>query len=734
MRCGPFASAVLLLSMPLLFVALPGCETETTLPDISDRERLSPKLVAFSSCEELEKTLKANLSEEMRTYLLSLEDMTKYWIYPAGPEDGGSGADTSDDGGRQEGVDYSGTNNQEAGVDEADFVKTDGYNIYVLNARQLRMLGVPAFGQLDNGTAVDIEGYPNQMLLAKETPDGPAVKAVVFSDIYAYELSADHPLSSILKVGSGDDWYYPSSTLTKLTVIDLANPAGPRVVRELYMEGSYQTGRMIAGAVHLVAYSWMEVFGLHSWPEPSPEYYLLPPDDPRAQELWRQAILTAIQENEEIIAALSLQDLVPMIYEVQGSEVITHDITSQGCTNFIAAEDSMSRGFTSILSLDVLGDDFRFDADHIVSNWSTVYASTDTLLIAEPAQDWWWYWRPAAGDNGTDNETGDAYQEATNIHRFDISTAGQARYTRSGRVDGTIINQFALSEYNDYIRVASTTGQWNRWWEQDPPPPDNQVYVLAGSDNLTVVGQVDGIAMGERIWSVRFIGERGYLVTFRNVDPLWTIDLSNPQKPAVIGELEVPGVSTYIYPLDEDHLLTIGFGGDNESLDWSINVSLFDVSDFANPAMTDGLTLVPAPGDDWSGWGWSEATYEHKAFQYWAPRKMLAVPMSTSRYTGDGDTYSYEYISKLMLVSVDTSSGLSLYGSVDHSDFYNSEADYYWCYQDIRRSIFMGDYIYAISDRGVTATDLDNMTTSASVALEGSDCGYVYVDVAEPVK
>jgi hypothetical protein len=258
------------------------------------------------------------------------------------------------------------------------------------------------------------------------------------------------------------------------------------------------------------------------------------------------------------------------------------------------------------------------------------------------------------------------------------------------------------------------------------------VYVLGGDSKLDTVGQLDGIAPDERIWSARFIGEKAYLTTARNMDPLWTIDLSDPAHPAIIGHLEVPGVSTYLHPIADDRLLTIGLGGDETGFDGSLKISLFDVSDLANPTLKFAYTLFAAEGDDWSSWGSSEATYQHKAFQYWAPRKLLAVPLSTSRYDCSGDYYcNYEYVSRLMLISIDADQGLSLFGSIDHSPFYNSDPTSFWCYQDIRRSIFMGEYLYAMSDRGITASNLDDLGQTASLNLPGSRCD-VYWDVVEP--
>ena len=167
-----------------------------------------------------------------------------------------------------------------------------------------------------------------------------------------------------------------------------------------------------------------------------------------------------------------------------------------------------------------------------------------------------------------------------------------------------------------------------------------------GEGKLEQVGFLGDIAEGETIWSARFVGDRGYLVTFMNIDPLWVLDLSDPYNPVVLGELHVPGVSTYIHPIDDDNLLTIGIAGgaDGLGLDWSITqVSLFNVSDTSNPSLSDTLPLTPAYVDDncedimtcgWS-WSYSEATYEHKAFTFWAPESLLAVPLSTHRYVYD---------------------------------------------------------------------------------------------------
>ena len=214
------------------------------------------------------------------------------------------------------------------------------------------------------------------------------------------------------------------------------------------------------------------------------------------------------------------------------------------------------------------------EVDHITSSWAHVYASQDVMVLAEPANDWWWFWRNSGWD------------DATNIHVFDISDPSETTYVASGRVDGTVQDQFSLSEHNGVIRVATTEDAWGRWWleTEEWTGPSNNVFTLAAmecmipegcdedSSELVQIGHVGDIAEGERIWSARFVGNRAYLVTFRNIDPLWVIDLTNPTDPEILGELEVPGVSTYIHPVDANTLLTIGIGPgpDGEGLDLSL--------------------------------------------------------------------------------------------------------------------------------------------------------------------
>jgi hypothetical protein len=689
---------------------------------IGPRTRTSPTLKSYENCASLETELKSTLKEEMRTRLLQAEQDQLMWSMGNMRSDdlaaptAMAGAESDSGAPRQEGVDYSGTNNQESGVDEADFVKTDGYYIYALRGSVLEILGVPTFGELTHVSTLPIEGYPRQMLL-----DGD--RAVVFSDIYTWDLPAEHPLRSQIQLVDSE-WgsYYRTHSLVKLSVVDLSTDRlTPTVVREVFIEGYLNTGREVDGIARLVTMAFLDVPGLTWWPNVDYAYWDLSPLDPARRSMLREATERAIAENNAVIDAASLDDFVPNLFDVKASDTGTSiervRFAGGSCDNFLVAGDGTGHGFTSMLSVDLRDDVIRVDATHIRSNWSTIYASTDTLLVTEPANDWWWYWN------------NDRFDEATNIHRFDI-TAATPQYTGSGRVDGSIMGQFALSEHEGYVRVASTTGRFNRWWLQEQDESENHIFVLGGENTLNTLGRIHGIARGERIWSARFVGDKGYIVTFRDIDPLFTIDLSDPTAPRILGELKIPGVSTYIHPLEGERLLTIGMGGDDEGLDWgAIELSLFDVSTPAAPtrASVMPVTLIePAQRDEGWYWSWSEAAFQHKAFQYWDPKKLLAIPMSSYRsfYNERDGYYGYEYKTVLKLVKVGENALVS-YGEVDHSGFYTGEGNsYYWSYGvDVRRSIFMGDYIYAISNAGVTCTRLEDLTETARVAFP-SDGGY----------
>ncbi len=678
-------------ALPLALVAAAAsCSSD---PDGPNEHLLAKttQLVQYANCNQLEDDLKQMVIYEIWSDI----DQAGYWGW-GGAEDAsggaGEGAPNDDSGGRQEGVDYSGTNNQEQGVDEADFVKTDGYHIYTLNGNRVHIMGVPQFGQLTNESVTQIEGHPMQMLL-----DSAQNRLVVFSNVYVDSLPDGHPLKpAVGKKDEDDTWHWRIPYLTKVTVLDIADKTHPSLVNEVFYEGWYQTARKVDDSIRMSGYSLIEPSIMWGW-------WNLYNENNQDKDATKAAVASYVH-------SLTLADFIPQIYVRQpNGHFTTNSLSESSCQSFYRPTDSHARGISSILSFNLLGNSVSWDADHVVSNWATFYSSKDRLILAEPAHDWGWYWWYESDP------------EQLNIHSFDISVPGQTRYEGSGRVEGYLVDQFALDEEQGAIRVATTTGWWSRWWVDNAEQPvmENNVWVLEDHGaRLEQVGHVGGIAPGERLMSVRFQGNKGYLVTFRSVDPLFTVDLTDRTDPRVVGELKVPGFSTYLHPIADGKLLSIGVDGTNR---WRTQISMFDVSDFANPALQSALPVDATQ----QGWGWSEALYDHHAFQYWAPKNLLAIPQSTYDYSYDSESgyYNYRYYSELVLVNVDTAGALTIKGRIDHSPYYSTDPTHYWQYVDIRRSIFMGDYVYAVSDKAITAHRISDLGKVAEQVLPGYTAG-----------
>jgi len=649
-----------------------------------DRQRFEEKitnrtsLASYASCTDVEQDLKQLLIDRLETQLRASGDPTCADCLPLGEDNGGPVAQAP-----LKDQDYSGTNNQENGVDEGDIVKTDGQTIYLLNGNRLHLFDVPT-GGLEPLLTVDLNGTAVDLLI-----DSAHAIGLVVSYIDAYAIPVGHPLRAKLGVDDPNlGWIPHTYSIYAAQLIDLSNRANPTLrTPRFYFEGSPVVSRLIGSTALLASFGWSTA---------------------------DQSILNTIYsrfefpyDREEVIdflhaevAKLTLDDLVPRYYEERtDGTLLTHSISDNNCIDFSRPTASRGSGVTSLYSIDLASPDFSNGSHQIVSNYPTVYAADGRLVVAESAFDWWWYWYTWNQDS----------RDQTDLHLFDISNPAAVGYIASGRINGTIHNSFALSWYNDLLRVVSTTDVSARVWDQvEPLPTENLVSVLAVHNGELVVQDsdklknVDGNPItDERVFASRFNGNTGYVVTFRNIDPLFTLDFSDSTDPVKqVGSLDVFGVSTYLHPLEGGHLLTVGTGGDENGLNWQTQVSLFDVHKLSDPQPTDTISF----GD-----GSSEAQYNHKAFQYWAPKKLLSIPFSTyveSIPEGSSDPI-YTYSSRLELVNVDPGVGLTSRGHIDQSDCFNRDPSRQWYSTDIRRTIFMGDYLYAISDACVTVHKLD---------------------------
>src|SRR3989304_6230113 len=272
---------------------------------------------------------------------------------------------------------------------------------------------------------------------------------------------------------------------------------------------------------------------------------------------------------EEKLAEIDYNDLLPKYYDIiygDEGEVVSQDVICL-CDNFYKPEAVIGKDLITILSFNLNSREFNSTA--IIGQWGTVYASTDALYLASYNFDYWI-------NELEDSETTEEY---FSVHKFDISSdPDEAVYIASGKVPGHILNQFSMSEYNGFLRVATTENQ--NW--QTGEDAKNNIFVLGqNGTSLDIAGSIMGLAPTERIYSARFMKEKGYVVTFRQVDPIFTIDLADPYNPQVIGELKVPGFSTYLHPMGDDHILAIGRDATDEGRVEGLKLSIFVVSDFA---------------------------------------------------------------------------------------------------------------------------------------------------------
>lgn len=651
------------------------------------------------------------------------------------------------------GAQVTGTNNQEAAADEADIVKTDGEWTYVLSSGVLHILRSDRVGDVEEVANMTFEGTWGGDLLLEPRGAGPADDRLI---VILPGSSPAHPMKGLTRLGMPA---YLDSSMTRILVLSLADRSNPSVERDIEVEGTSAGARLIDGIAYVVVQRWEGDLGLTTWvyPEESDlsahnltfdRYYQLPTrlengtvvkydgmgqrvEVPAStltqQDIRREVALRADARNVRQIANLSLADHLPFIVDVSGKLSSARALDDEACGRVYMTPQTKGRGITTILSLDARGD-LETKTTQVVAGASIVYASADALVLAAASQDFWWFWVQPDLD------------EATDLQWFDLDGL-DVTLRAAGRVAGIVRDSFGIDVHGDALRVATTTGTWGRTWVDglEVEPMMNHVAVFdAVAGQLVLRGMVGGIAPGERIFSARFTDDRVYLVTFRNIDPLWVIDLTG--QPEVLGELEIPGVSTYIHPVGDDRLLTIGMGASNDDgtgADSSrVQVSLFDVSDPSKPTRMDVLDLSPGyRGGGGGGGSWSGALHEHKAFTYWDSIGVLAVPLSSSHgyetFVGGQPSWYYKQHVALKLIDVDAEGGaLSLRGEVDQDGLVRNQ----YGGSEIARSYFLGYpekgevSVYSISDLGVTAHDLSTLELQDSVAFPARQYDYpIYI-------
>ncbi|MDY6836322.1 MAG: beta-propeller domain-containing protein [Chloroflexota bacterium] len=301
------------------------------------------------------------------------------------------------------------------------------------------------------------------------------------------------------------------------------------------------------------------------------------------------------------------------------------------------------------------------------------------------------------------------YSETTVIHRIHFDD-GKMVYDASGEIPGRLLNQFSMDEYQGYFRVATTTGYVS--WSSDAITSWNHIYIL--DDGLDIVGSLEDLAPGEKIYSARFMSDRCYLVTFKQVDPFFVIDLSDPVTPEVLGELKITGYSDYLHPYDQDHI--IGIGKETEDgLYQGVKISLFEVADVNNPKEV-GKYVIGDRGTD------SPVLNDHKALLFDREKNLLVIPVLIAEidqgtYSSDIPSWAYgEYVWQgACVIDISTEEGVNLRGQITHYDEgYDSEGD---TSLSIERSLYIGDVLYTISNAQIKMNDMQSLSVINSADL-----------------
>jgi len=580
------------------------------------------------------------------------------------------------------GGDFTGTNNQVDGVDEADHVKTDGEHLYVIAGDGVDILDVSAAGALAAVSHVTTPGDERAIFLH-------GARLTVISQESRWEPLVDDGSTNVGRFAGW--WNYRWQSQVCVTVVDVSTAGQPAILETTRLDGWFVAGRAIDDRVIVVTQD--------SFAIPAPAIIAIPPPAPSPAASGAPAASGTVAA-EAVAFDPAVGGIMPPV-SGDGTRYFYEDAAAYRARLERAWEETAIPGYTVTVAAGSSGGDMAvpgrtylpvtprdnsllsvvsFDVDDTVPGPEStttvagasgqVYASASSLYVWATNYGNWW----------------DALDQTwtTNIYKFDLG--GEAvPLVALGAVPGMAINQFAFDETAvGFLRVATTAG-WG-----DAASSGVFVLAVAAGGNLRTVGSVTGLAPGERIFSVRFIGDRGYVSTFRQVDPLFVIDLSRPTAPRVVGQLKIPGFSSYLHPLGEGRLL--GIGRDVDPVTGQVlglQLSIFDVSDPANPLRTATYTF---PGNGWHSW--SAALWDHRAVSWFARQGILAIPVQESDWWDGG-------ANGLVVFKVDLGTGADAFtnlGRIDHN-------------HEVTRSVRVGEYLYSVSRGEVRVHRIDDPMT-----------------------
>jgi inhibitor of cysteine peptidase len=568
--------------------------------------------------------------------------------------------------------DYSQTNVQVDGVDEADWAKTDGKYIYQLSGSRIFISDItnPSSPKLAATLEYTLKDgfYPQEMYVDDKQLIVIGQKNTSFpltSDPASGGTAPNTGVSSDAKIGIMPPLPMRSTVQTKIYTM---NDAGqPKLTRETELEGSYISSRKIDSALYVITNKYNNY------------YYPM------------------VKSELDGGNNGSVGDFEP----VYGDSATNKDLKKLPLTAIRYFPESPDNNTLLIGALDLAKPTQEMQVSAYLGSGQTIYASTKHLYVAIAKY----------------VPSGDTYRQETQVYKFRLDH-GNIVYIGEGSVPGTILNQFAMDEYEGYFRIATTKGDM---WVNGLGKLTNNLYVL--DEQLKTVGTLENLAPGERIYSTRFMGGRAYIVTFRNVDPLFVIDLRNPAKPVVLGQLKIPGYSDYLHPYDENHLF--GFGketvelpskgiGQNETMAFyqGLKIALFDVSDVSHPKEKFKEVI----GDRGTS---SELLYNHKALLFSKSKGLLAFPVELMEIKNKepipqvgSPAYGQFTYQGAYVYHIDLDKGFSLRGRITHlsqDDLIKSGQYGFDQSKSVRRILYSGDTLYTLSERMLKASDMSSL-------------------------
>lgn len=666
-------------------------------------------LEQFASAAAVE----AYLSETAIQQYATLFGQPSYGYYPYAFHSSG-GLKTSATGSKRSSNAAYTTNVQVAGVDEADLVETDGEFLYQVNGQTLTILDVRDPGELEIATQVTIT--PPWEIAAPQTQDKAAGAGIAalpvepsvpiggpvggWNRINGMYLQGDR--LTVISTGWSPGLPFTASNLAsnaaatqaansayasgmlpglpqvQVTVLDVADPNRVSLVETSLLEGNLVSSRAIGDEVVVVTSQGFQLPRPLVIEDVTPDGQLSEgqgaaatagiapagsrriwpyPRQPKGTYETEAAYLARIEDQ---ILDLGLANVETR--NGQG-QVVDSGLITEPQDIYKPVSDESWQQLTTVSTFDV--------GDHHLGIDESVALATPWIQEVFVSQDYLYLLR----------STYQAGSATTQISQLDLETS---KLLAVGEVPGRIDNQFSVDEQDGFLRISTTTN-WGA-------ASSNNVYVLDQVDTrLEVVGKVEGLAPGERIYSTRFQGDYGFVVTFRQVDPLFVLDLRDPQKPEVVGELKIPGFSEYLQVIQQgEQTLLLGIGRDADPVTGraqALKVSLFDVTDVANPVEVDNYIFE-------GQYSSSEALWDHKAVTYLPEQQLLAIPSQTY------EPGIWEAKNQLTVFKVDGQRGIDRIGEVEHRSGWRER---------INRSLMIDGDLLAVSGEQVSVYDLPGL-------------------------